>query len=120
MKQSFSSRGIKYHAVDKLSFCDLYYPEHNTTDEYISDCLDAEMGEFDPSTVIWKVIDGEYYFYISEGVTHDDIFNAVVDSLEGEEREDMTLRDAYRWAHDVANNFVYTQIKDQYDYLSEV
>lgn len=115
MKVTFTSRGIKYHVVDRLTFCDLYFPSHNTTDEYILECLEAEMNEYNPNTVIWKKFGDDYYFYINpESVTAQDLTNASLDSLESE-AGDITFREAYEWAEQLMDNFVYTLIEKQAD-----
>lgn len=105
MKTKFTSRGQRYELLNKMDFCDVYYGNHNTTEEYILPCLDAEMNEFTPSTVIYTSRDNILYFYISEDATYDDILTAVFQTIEL--GDDITLCDAVRWANDVTQNFNY-------------
>lgn len=101
MNQTFTSRGIVYHLVDDLTFCSIYYGDHNTTDDYIRDCLTAEAA---PQKGLWKKKDEDYYFYLHPEVTQEDILYVVMDHLE-EECQDETFLDAFYWAVDLVDSF---------------
>lgn len=48
-----NSKSITFYKFP-MDFCKEYYGQHNTTDDYILPCLEAEMTEFDASGgVIW-------------------------------------------------------------------
>lgn len=104
IKSNFTSRGQRYELLNKLDFCDVYYYGHNTSEEYILHCLDAEMQEFTPNTVIFTQHGDTIYFYIDDKATFDDIINAVFVTLT---LEDLTVQDAVNWACDVADNLKY-------------
>jgi hypothetical protein len=87
-----------------MDFCDVYYKGHNTSEEYISHCLEAEMQEFLPSTVIFTLDNDTICFYISDEASYEDIVNAVCATLT---LEDIKLSEALSWAHDVADNLNY-------------
>lgn len=88
MKNDFKSQGYRYRVLGKLEFADVYYGKHNTTDEYISECLDAEIAG-DSFLYIRK---GDvFYFYVDEGANKDGLAEDVMYKHLAHEFPDETL-----------------------------
>lgn len=106
MKKTFTSRGYTYRLCEnELEFCDLYYGEHNTTDEYILSCV---AGEFAGLKVWWgKTPEGEYYCHLSKDITEDKLYLYVLhDHLTEEFGEELTLIDTQDTAIIITENLL--------------
>lgn len=101
MNVKFTSQGYEYRVVDALQFCDLYYGEHNTTDEYILSCIKAELGG-NQFLCIRK--DDVFYFLLSEKVKEDKLAEDLLFTHFAEHFPDATLLDSIYNCTIVAEN----------------
>ena len=75
MKNDFKSQGYRYIVLSKLEFADVYYGKHNTTDEYISECLDAEIAG---GSFLYIRKEDVFYFYVNERANKDSLAEDVM------------------------------------------
>ena len=91
MNNKFTSQGYEYRVVDALQFCDLYYGEHNTTDEYILSCINAELGN---NQFLCVKKDDVFYFLLADKVKEDQLAEEILFSHLAVYFPDETLLDS--------------------------
>lgn len=114
-KKSFSIFGSKYVVYfDAFEFCGVYYGEHDCEEEYILDCLKAEMSEFTPSSVIYTVelthnpdTTPVTHIYLDPNTaTYLDLWTACLDIVEPHLTTEDKLSTADKWVNILKQNLL--------------
>lgn len=107
----FDSGGVRFHLLGLYEFADVYYgvSAKNVSDQYLLDCVTAEMREFDPPTVIWtldKQKQNVYVYFNPNKATYMDVRYAVLDMIDSLLDGEESLREADSWTENVTNNLL--------------